>query len=46
MINKTQRGEKARLHYEDLGVENRAFFDFVLEQYINLGVDELEDENL
>lgn len=46
ILERRQRAEKARLHFGEMDVENRAFLDFVLEQYVNVGVEELDDEKI
>jgi type I restriction enzyme R subunit len=46
-MTRGERVEASRKHiYEDLEPEQRKFVDFVLSQYIDLGVDELQQERL
>ena len=40
------RVERARDEFQKLDTENRIFLEFVLQQYINLGVEELDDAKL
>ncbi len=46
ILERAERVEKARTNFQNLDSENRTFLEFVLQQYINLGVDELDDAKL
>lgn len=46
ILERAQRAEKATMHFAGLDEENRKFLEFVLQQYINVGVEELDDAKL
>ncbi len=46
ILERSKRAEKARAHFTEMDAENRAFLEFVLEQYIKVGVEELDDEKI
>lgn len=46
ILERTQRAEKARIHFINLDEANREFLEFVLQQYIAQGVYELDDAKL
>lgn len=46
IITRAERVERARDEFQKLDTENRIFLEFVLQQYINLGVEELDDAKL
>lgn len=46
ILERKQRAEKAREHFVEMDAENRQFLEFVLEQYVIYGVEELDDAKL
>jgi type I restriction enzyme R subunit len=46
LVPRLERAEKARVHFKDYNPKQQEFLNFVLEQYIKEGVDELDDEKL
>ncbi|REC40903.1 EcoAI/FtnUII family type I restriction enzme subunit R [Chryseobacterium sp. 5_R23647] len=46
IINRKERANKVKTHFLHLDEENKKFLEFVLDQYIQVGVDELDDEKL
>lgn len=43
---RARRADQARAHFEQYDHKQRAFLDFVLQQYVRTGVEELEQEKL
>lgn len=43
---RAERAEQARSHFDHYTDQQRAFLDFVLQQYVNTGVEELQPEKL
>ncbi len=46
LIPRMDRAEKARVHFQQYNPKQQEFLNFVLEQYIHSGVDELDDHKL
>lgn len=46
LVPRAERAEKARIHLENYDPAQQDFLNFVLEQYVNAGISELDDENL
>lgn len=45
-LERNTRAEYAKLHYLNYDAKQQAFLDFVLKQYVNSGVEELDDAKL
>ena len=45
-VERCTRAEYAKLHFMNYDVKQQAFLDFVLKQYVNSGVEELDDAKL
>lgn len=45
-LERTTRAERAKIYFTDYNEKQRIFLDFVLKQYVNSGVDELDDSKL
>ena len=46
ILDRTERAEKARFHFDEMDLNYQEFLNFVLTQYIQNGVEELDDEKL
>ena len=46
LVPRVERAEKAKIHFQDYNPKQQEFLNFVLEQYVKVGVDELDDEKL
>jgi len=46
MVPRLERAEKARIHFDNYNPVQQEFLNFVLEQYVKEGVDELDDAKL
>jgi len=46
IIERTERADKAKIHLIDYDPKQQEFLDFVLNQYVNQGVDELDDSKI
>jgi type I restriction enzyme, R subunit len=46
LIPRMNRAEKAKIHFNDYNVAQQEFLNFVLDQYIKSGVEELDDSKL
>jgi type I restriction enzyme, R subunit len=46
IIERSERAEKAKLHLKDYDLKQQEFLNFVLKQYVNSGVYELDEEKL
>lgn len=46
MIPRIERAEKAKVHLESYNINQQTFLNFVLEQYVISGVDELDESKL
>lgn len=45
-VDRSTRAERAKIHFGNYDAKQQAFLDFVLRQYVNSGVDELDDAKL
>ncbi|MEP6951330.1 MAG: DEAD/DEAH box helicase family protein, partial [Ginsengibacter sp.] len=45
-LERSARAEQAKLHFMNYDAKQQAFLDFVLKQYVNSGVEELDDSKL
>ena len=46
LVPRLERAEKAKIHLHDYNTKQQDFLNFVLEQYVKEGVNELDDEKL
>nr|MBX2843467.1 DEAD/DEAH box helicase family protein [Flammeovirgaceae bacterium] len=46
MVPRLERAEKAKIHFSDYNKNQQEFLNFVLEQYVKEGVEELDDAKL
>ncbi|MFY0689797.1 MAG: DEAD/DEAH box helicase family protein [Cyclobacteriaceae bacterium] len=46
LVPRQHRAEKAKIHFDSYNPQQQEFLNFVLEQYVNEGVDELDDAKL
>ena len=46
ILERTERAEKAKFHFDKMDLNYRDFLNFVLNQYVKNGVEELDDEKL
>lgn len=46
MVPRSNRAETAKIHLNDYNPKQQEFLNFVLEQYVNIGVHELDDNKL
>lgn len=46
LIPRTERAERAKIHFETYNPKQQTFLNFVLDQYVISGVDELDDAKL
>ncbi len=46
LVPRVERAEKAKIHFHDYNPKQQEFLNFVLDQYVKVGVDELDDEKL
>ena len=46
LVPRLERAETAKIHFQDYNPKQQEFLNFVLEQYVKVGVDELDDEKL
>ncbi|MBI5219565.1 MAG: DEAD/DEAH box helicase family protein [Bacteroidia bacterium] len=45
-LERSARAEKVKIHFNNYDSKQQIFLDFVLKQYVNSGVEELDDEKL
>lgn len=46
MIPRIERAEKAKIHFDSYNANQQTFLNFVLDQYVQVGVDELDEAKL
>ncbi|WP_282135748.1 EcoAI/FtnUII family type I restriction enzme subunit R [Seonamhaeicola maritimus] len=46
LVLRSERADKAKIHFDDYNSRQQEFLNFVLEQYVKEGVDELDDNKL
>ncbi|WP_418637138.1 EcoAI/FtnUII family type I restriction enzme subunit R [Winogradskyella sp.] len=46
LVSRVNRAEKAKIHFSNYNPAQQEFLNFVLDQYIKVGVEELDDEKL
>ncbi len=46
LVPRQERAEKAKIHFQDYNAKQQEFLNFVLDQYVKVGVEELDDEKL
>lgn len=46
ILDRRERAEKVRFHFDEMDLNYQEFLNFVLTQYIQNGVEELDDEKL
>ncbi len=46
IVERKERAERAKIHFNDYDPKQQEFLNFVLRQYVNQGVDELDDTKL
>lgn len=46
LVPRLERAEKAKIHFQDYNSKQQEFLNFVLDQYVKIGVEELDDEKL
>mgnify|MGYP006425809183 CR=1 FL=1 len=46
IVERQERAERAKIHFNDYDPKQQEFLDFVLSQYVKQGVDELDDTKL
>ena len=46
LVSRSTRADKAKVHFDNYDQKQQVFLNFVLEQYVKLGVDELDESKL
>lgn len=46
LVPRAERAEKAKIHFDSYNQEQQEFLNFVLDQYVKSGVEELDDNKL
>lgn len=46
LIPRSERAERAKIHFDSYNAKQQSFLNFVLDQYVKAGVDELDDQKL
>ena len=46
LVPRSERAERAKIHFDNYNPNQQSFLDFVLNQYVQSGIDELDDSKL